>query len=331
LAEAVKVEDAVGKILLHDITAVDPEKGFKGRIFKKGHIIKEEDVEKLKQVGKDHIYIFELGSDEIHEDDAAKMLSKAIAGENTIAGDEPKEGKIDIKSTAYGVCKIDTDRLFKFNSVGEPSCATIYNNSVVEEGDKLGAVRIISLTAPKDDVDKALEITEDGIIKVIPFTDKKAGLIITGNEVYHGRIKDKFYDKLKPKLAELKCEITEKVILPDEQERIKNQILDFSKKYDLVILTGGTSVDPDDVTYKAIHDAGVENFIRGNPIQPGNMLTMGWIGDIPVVAVPAAAIFFKWTAFDLWLPRFLIGEKISKEEVIARAHGGLLQSIKEIR
>ena len=331
MAKVVKVEDAVGEILLHDITAVDPDKGFKGRIFKKGHIIRPEDVEKLKQVGKDNIYVFELSEDEIHEDDAAKVLSKAIAGENTVATDEPKEGKIDIKSTTFGVCKIDIEKLYKFNSVGEPSCPTIYNNSVVDEGDTIAAVRIISLTAPKKEIDEAVKIAGDGIVKVIPFTPKRAGLLITGNEVYHGRIKDKFYDKLKPKLQEFKCTIEEKQILPDDRQMIKEAIEEFSKKYDIVILTGGTSVDPDDVTYKAIHDAGVTGFIRGNPIQPGNMLTFGYKDNIPIVAIPAAAIYFKWTAFDIWLPRFLIGEKITKEEVIARAHGGLLQKIKEIR
>ncbi len=331
MAKVVKVEDAVGEVLLHDITGVIPEKGFKGRVFKKGHIIKEEDIKTLKNLGKEHIYVFEIGEDEIHEDEAAKLLSKALAGENTIAGDSPKEGKIVIKSTVFGVCKIDIDRLFEFNSVGEPSCPTIYNNSVVKEGDKLAAVRIISLMAPKSDIEKALKIAEGGIIKVVPFTPKRAGLIITGNEVYHGRIKDKFYDKLKPKLSEFLCEIEEKVILPDDKTQIEEKIKEFSKRFDLVILTGGTSVDPDDVTYKALQDAGVENFIRGNPIQPGNMITMGWIKDTPVVAVPAAALFFNKTAFDLWLPRFLIGEKISKEETIRRAHGGLLQSIKDIR
>ncbi len=331
MAKLVRVEDAVGEILLHDITKVDPDNGFKGRIFKKGHIIREEDIETLKKVGKDHIYIFEIGEDEIHENDAAVLLSKAAAGENTYLSKEPKEGKITIFSEVFGVCKIDTKKLFAFNSVGEPSMPTIYNNSVVEKGDKLAAVRIISLTAKKREIEEAVEIAKGGIVKVIPFSKKKAGLIITGNEVYHGRIKDKFYDKLKPKLKELLCDIEEKVILPDDREMIRDKIVEFSQKYDLVILTGGTSVDPDDVTYKALKDTKVENFIRGNPIQPGNMLTMGWIEKTPVVAVPAAALFFKKTAFDLWLPRFLIGEKISKEEVIFRSHGGLLEAIKDIR
>jgi len=326
MAKKIKVEDAVGQVLLHDITKVDGDK-FKGRIFKKGHIIREEDIEVLKSVGKDHIYIFEIKEDEIHENDAAYILADALMGENTYRSKEVKEGKLTIYSDTFGVCKIDVERLYKFNSVGEPSCPTIYNNTVVKKGDKLAAVRIISLVAPKEEVNKAAKIAEGGIIKVIPFTPKKAGLIVTGNEVYKGRIKDKFEEKLRPKLKEMLCEIEEKVILPDEKEQIRDKIKEFASKYDLVILTGGTSVDPDDVTYKAIHEAGVENYIRGNPIQPGNMLTMGWIEKTPIVAVPAAALFFKRTAFDIWLPRLLIGDIITKEEVIARAHGGLLEAV----
>ncbi len=326
MARIIKVEDAIGRALLHDITKVDKDK-FKGRIFKKGHIIQKEDVEVLKSVGKDHIYVFTIGDDEIHENDAAITLSNVIAGENTYLSKEPKEGKITIYSNVFGVCKIDVEKLNRFNSVGEPSCPTIYNNSIVKKGNKIGAVRIISLVAPKKDIEKAVQIAKGGILKVIPFTLKKAGLIITGNEVFKGRIKDKFEERLRPKLKEFLCEIEEKIILPDDRDQIREKIIQYSKKYDLVILTGGTSVDPDDVTYKAVKEAGVEDFIRGNPIQPGNMLTMGWINDTPVAAVPAAALFFKRTAFDIWLPRFLIGEKITKEEVIKRAHGGLLEAV----
>jgi molybdenum cofactor synthesis domain-containing protein len=324
----VKVEDAIGQVLLHDITKVDGDK-FKGRVFKKGHIIQKEDVEVLKDLGKEHIYIFEIKEDEIHENDAAYILADALMGENTYRSKEVKEGKLTIYSDTFGVCKINVEKLFEFNSVGEPSCPTIYNNSVVKKGDKLAAVRIISLVAKKDEVNKAAKIAKDagGIVKVIPFTNKKAGLIVTGNEVYKGRIKDKFEEKLRPKLKEFLCEIEEKVILPDDKDQIRDKIKEFSKKYDLVILTGGTSVDPDDVTYKALKEAGVKNYIRGNPIQPGNMLTMGWIDNTPIVAVPAAALFFKRTSFDIWLPRLLVGDVISKEEVIKRSHGGLLEAI----
>lgn len=323
MKKKVKVEEAVGMVLAHDITEVDLEKNFKGRAFKKGHIIREEDIEKLKKLGKEFIYVLELSEEEIHEDEAAKVLADALMGENLYRDPEPSEGKVNIYSEVFGVVKIDVERLIEFNMVGEPSCPTIHTNMWVKPGQKVAAVRIISLTAPKKEVEEAVKIAQGGIIRVVPFQEKRGGMIITGNEVYKGRIKDKFYDKLKPKLEFFKCKVEEKVILPDQEERIREKIEEFTDKYDIVVLTGGTSVDPDDVTYRAIKKAGAENFIRGNPIQPGNMLTMGWVKGKPVVAVPAAALFFKATAFDIWLPRLLIGDVITKREVAEKAHGGL--------
>ena len=319
----VKVEDAVGKVLLHDITEVNIERNFKGRAFKKGHIIRREDVERLKKLGKDYIYVLELSDDEIHEDDAAIVLADAIMGENTYRDEEPSEGKINIYSRVFGVVKIDTEKLLRFNMVGEPSCPTVHTNMYVRPDEKIAAVRIISLVALKREIEEAIKIAEGGIVRVVPFQNKSAGIIITGNEVYYGRIEDKFFDRLKPKLEFFKCEVKEKVILPDDKESIKEKIIEFSEKYDVVVLTGGTSVDPDDVTYRAVREAGVENFIRGNPIQPGNMLSMGWLKGKPVVAVPAAALFYKATSFDIWLPRLLIGDVISREEVALKSHGGL--------
>ncbi len=319
----VKVENAVGMVLVHDVTEVDLGRNYKGRAFKKGHVIRPEDVEKLKRLGKDYVYVLELSPDEIHEDEAAVLLAEAIMGENTYRDEEPREGKINIYSSVFGVVKVDVEKLFRFNMVGEPSCPTIHSDMYVKPGEKIAAVRIISLVAPRKEVKEAVRIAGDGIVRVVPFEEKRAGIIITGNEVYYGRIEDKFYERLKPKLEFFKCRVEEKVVLPDDKERIKQKILEFANRYDIVVLTGGTSVDPDDVTYKAVREAGVKNFIRGNPIQPGNMLSMGWLGKVPVVAVPAAALFFKATSFDIWLPRLLIGDVITKEEVARKSHGGL--------
>jgi len=194
----------------------------------------------------------------------------------------------------------------------------------VKERDTLAAVRIISLTAPRKEVEKAVRVAGPrGIIRVVPFTPKRVGLIITGTEIYNGRIQDRFHARLLPKLRYYLAKVEEKTVLPDDLESIKRAILDLTAKYDIVLLTGGTSVDPDDVTYRAIKEAGARPFIRGNPMQPGNMLTMGWIEGKPIVAVPAAALFFQATALDVWLPRLLVGDIITREEVVARCHGGL--------
>ena len=320
----IPVEEAIGCILPHDITEVDLEKNFKGRVFKKGHVIKKEDIEKLKLLGKDYIYVLKLEEDEIHENEAAILLSQALSGENTYRDKEPSEGKINIYAKVDGIFVYDIEILKKFNMVGEPSCPAIFPYTFVKKGQKLASVRIISLACKKEEVEKAINLLpKEGLFKVIPFSPKKAGLIITGNEIYYGRKKDAFYDKLKNKLKNYKVEIVEKVILPDDKEQIKEKIKEFSKKYDLVLLTGGTSVDPDDVTYLALRELNPENYIRGNPIQPGNMLTFGYVNNTPVVCIPAAALYYKVTSFDIWLPKFLLKERITKEEVAAKSIGGL--------
>lgn len=320
----VPIEKAVGCIIPHDITEVDLSKNFKGRAFKKGHIITEKDIEKLKLLGKDYIYVLKLEEDEIHEDEAAILLAQALSGENTYYDKEPKEGKINIYSKVDGIFVYDKGTLINFNMVGEPSCSAIFPYIFVKKNQKLASVRIISLACKKKEVKEAISLLpKEGLFKVIPLKLKKAGLIITGNEIYFGRKKDEFYDRLKNKLSQHKVEIKEKIILPDDKEKIKNTILYFSKKYDLVLLTGGTSVDPDDVTYLALKELKPENYIRGNPIQPGNMLTFGYVNGTPVVCIPAAALYYKVTSFDIWLPKFLLKEKISKEEVAAKSIGGL--------
>ncbi len=324
MVKTVKVEDAVGLRLAHDITKVDIENRFKGVAFKKGHKIREEDVKHLKALGKEEIYVLELGEDEIHEDEASILLADAIMGENTYRDKEPSEGKINIYAKTFGVLKVDREKLFKINMLEIPSCRTIFGDIYVEEGQKLASVRIIPLYTKKDIIDTALKIIGDkGIVKVVPFIEKKAGLIITGNEVYYGRIKDKFYDKLKPKLSFFKVNIEEKVILPDDENKIRNKIKEFIEKYDIVLLTGGTSVDPDDRTYKALKSLNPENYIRANPIEPGNMLTFGWINNKPIIAIPTSALYYRATSFDVWLPLILIGEKPTKEEVARKGYGGL--------
>lgn len=214
------------------------DRNFKGVAFKKGHIIREEDISKFKDLGKEYVYVLELKEDEIHEDEAAILLADALMGENLYRDDAPSEGKVKMYSSVFGVTHIDVDRIVEFNMIGEPSCPTIHDGMVVREGDCVAAVRIISLVAPREEVLRAAEVGRKAI-NVLPLLPKKAGLIITGTEVFTGRIKDRFRERLVPKLKKLLVEVAEYTILPDYLDRIKGKLLEYTEKYDLVVLTGG--------------------------------------------------------------------------------------------
>ena len=319
-----KIEEAIGYELLHDVTEVDGNKNFKGIAFKKGHKIKEEDIPKFKKIGKMHIFVKEKGDENlIHENEAAKILAPFIAGENIYFDKEPNEGKINFYSHIDGIFQVDKERVIQLNMLKIPSFPTIHNNFPVNKHKLVAAFRIIPLFCHREIIDKAKKIITEPVIKVLPFKIKNAGIIVTGNEVYNGIIEDKFVPLLTKKLNKYNVSVENSVILPDDKTLIKNKIIEFAERIDLILITGGTSVDPDDETKQAMKEAGVKVVQEGIPIQPGNNLTIGYLKDIPVVAIPAAAIYFKTTSFDIFLPQILAGKRINQEDLAELSIGGL--------
>jgi len=318
----VKTQDAVGLVLSHDVTKIVPNE-FKGRLFKKGHIIREEDIEKLLDIGKEHIYIIEPKENEVHENDAALILKDIIMGENVVCSDEIKEGKIDFFADKDGVLKIDKESLFKINSIGEIVVSTLHNNTPIKKGEKIGATRVIPLLIDKEKLEKAKEIQK--VISINEITTKNALLITTGNEVYNGRIKDAFYPVIERKLKEYNSNLVKQVILPDKKELITENIIKAveEEKVDLVICTGGMSVDPDDVTPSAIIDCGGEIVTYGSPILPGAMFLLAYYKNTPILGVPSCAMYSKRTVLDLILPRVLSDEKLNINDIVEYGHGGL--------
>ncbi|KAA0259514.1 molybdopterin-binding protein [Deferribacter autotrophicus] len=321
----VKVEDAVGFRLAHDITEVNLEKKFKGVAFKRGYLIKKEDIERLKSLGKYYVFVLDEinATDFVHEDDAATELAPYIAGENIFYDEQPSEGKINFYATTHGLLKIDKQRVISINKLKIPSLPTKHSNIPVKKGDTVAAFRIIPLYCEKELVAEVKKILSSPAIKVVPYKLKSAGIIVTGNEIYNGKIKDKFYPLMESKLKEYGLKITDTSILPDDKEIITAEIKIFLKKVDILFITGGTSVDPDDNTKLAIKEAGVNIVQEGNPIQPGNNFTIGYFDDIPVCAVPAAALYYRATALDIFLPRLLAGEQITADEIAEYSVGGL--------
>ena len=319
----IKVEDAVGCILSHDVTQIIPGK-FKGRAFKKGHIIKEEDIQKLLDIGKEHIYVWEPKEGELHENDAAIRISNLVVGEGVAKSEEIKEGKVDFFADRDGVLRIDKEKLFTINSIGEIIVSTLHNNTPIKKGEKIGATRVIPLIIDEKPILKAEELVKNRVIWVDEIKPKKCLLITTGNEVYKGRIKDAFLPVIKAKLGYYGSEVIRQVILPDEKDKIIEEIQKgLEEKVDMIICTGGMSVDPDDVTTTAIKESGGELVTYGSPVLPGAMFLLAYHNDTPILGVPSCAMYSKRTVLDLVLPRVLADERLSFEDIAHYGHGGL--------
>lgn len=318
----IKVQDAVGSALCHDLTKIVPGE-FKGVAFKRGHIITEEDIPVLLSMGKEHLYVWEENADILHENEAAIRLRDLTAGENLYFSDI-KEGKIEFFADSFGLLKIDVQKLFQLNNFGEIILSTIHNNTVVKKGNKVAATKIIPLTIGKNKLEEAEKLIGGNIVNVIPIRPKKVAIVTTGSEVYKGRIKDSFRPILEEKLGEYGCEILGQTILPDDLGSIEKAIASWLEKgAEMVLCTGGMSVDADDLTPTAIKNSGAELIVYGTPVLPGAMLLLSYKGDIPILGLPGSVIFAKRTMFDLLLPRVLAGEKLTREDIAAYAHGGL--------
>lgn len=327
--EKVKTENAVGMVLGHDITEIVPGK-LKGIGFKKGHIVREEDIEKLLRIGEEHIYVFKLEVGHIHEDDAAIRLGNLFAGPGIYFTD-PGEGKINIKPEYTGYLKINRDLLDDVNDFGQITLATIQGDRYIGKDELIAGCRIIPLTIDEKKIDKIEELVKgkDPIFEIIPFIEMKVGLIITGSEVYKGRIEDKFAPVIERKVAQFGSDIFHKTIVPDDIEEIKASILEAKELgAEMIIVTGGMSVDPDDKTPGAIKATGADVVSYGTPILPGAMLMLAYLDGIPVFGLPGCVMFSKITAFDLLLPRIFAGKKIVRRDITRMGYGGQCLSCK---
>lgn len=319
----IKTVDAVGHVLCHDITKIIPGE-FKGRAFKKGHVVKEEDIPVLLSIGKDNLYVWEQTEGMVHENDAAVFLKDLTAG-NNLEFSEIKEGKIDFIAKVDGVLKIDVDTLFKLNMIDDIMVSTLHNNFVVKKGLKVAGTRVIPLLIKEEILEEAKRVIgEKKIIEIVPIESKKVGIITTGNEVFHKRIVDKFGPVIINKVEKFGCKVIGQTICPDDEEIITKAIKDFvDQGAELICCTGGMSVDPDDVTPTAIKNSGAELVTYGSPILPGAMFLLAYLNEVPIMGIPGCAMYNKTTVFDVVLPRLLINEKLTKADIAKYGHGGL--------
>ena len=323
MLKVIPVEEAVGLPLAHDITEIVPGK-HKGPAFRRGHVIRPEDVSKLLDVGKAHIYVMELERDELHEEDAAKRLAKAAAGPN-IRFSGPVEGKISLIAETAGLLKIDEARLNRFNALGELMLATLTTNRYVTKGEVIAGTRTIPVVVKEELVEQAEAICKDKpIVTIVPIPSRRVHLIVTGSEVYTGRIKDGFEPVIRRKLAEMGTELESTKLSPDDSDIIAGHIKNARQAgADLILVSGGMSVDPDDLTPEGIRRSGAQVECHGFPVLPGSMFLMAYLKDTPVLGLSGCVMHDPVTAFDVLLPRLLAGEKISRSDIVSMGHGGL--------
>ena len=322
----IKIEDAIGRVLGHDVTQIIPEQ-FKGPRFKRGHLIREEDIPEFLKIGKEHVYVMDVKAGAVHEDDAALRLGKAFSGENIdLTG--PSEGKVTFHSKIKGILKINLPLLHRINLSGNIILSTLHRYTPCTPGMAVGATRIISLIAPEREIEKIENWCKKGgpVIEILPYRKVNIGVVVTGNEFFKGRTEDRFDDRVGKKILNLGSRVVKKKVVPDEIHQIAQALLELQNdNIDLILITGGLSVDPDDVTRAGIKKAGTKIIFYGTPVLPGAMFLYGMLGEKPLLGLPACVFYHKATLFDIIFPRILAGEVLRKREISLLGHGGFCQ------
>lgn len=352
----VPLAEAVGMVLGHDITEIRREE-FKGRAFKKGHVVRSEDLCHLRRLGKEHVFAMTIGADEMHEDEAAWELSKVLAGEGVAVQGEPSEGKISLVASRDGLLKINVGGLRHLNVTGDLMCATLHTNTRVRKGMVVAGTRAIPLVLKRSVIDEARAVAEHfgRLLEVKEMRRPRAGVVVTGNEVYSGRVRDAFGPVIQRKIEEYDGVIVGILTAPDDEVMIARRLRELiDRGADLLVTTGGMSVDPDDVTRFAIRQLGATDMTYGSAVLPGAMVLTAYVektgfgiqdsggstrnrapeGDasvIPVIGIPACGMYHQRTVFDLLLPRILAGERIGRSELAELGHGGLCLNCGECR
>jgi molybdenum cofactor synthesis domain-containing protein len=362
-AKVVPVDQAVGMVLAHDVTEIRKNE-FKGQAFRKGHVIRQEDIPRLKKIGKEHLFALRLSADEMHENDAALALGRALGGSGVTLQGEPREGKVMLIADRDGLLTIDQQALFGINMLGDVLCSTLHTNTVVKKGSMLAGAKVVPLVVKRAVIEQADAIARRacaGVISVKGMRKPRAGVVITGREVFEGKIEDGFAPVIRRKIEDLGGEIVATYFAPDDKEFIRQRLRELlAAGADLLITTGGMSVDPDDVTRFAIRDLGAVDVVYGSPVLPGAMVLVGYIQKtdnrnqitdkmqknrsslssdlntltsdiVPIIGIPACGMYHRTTIVELLLPRILAGEKISRRELALLGHGGMCLNCGECR
>ena len=327
--KCIKTTEAVGHVLCHDITRIVKDV-VKDTAFRKGHIVEEKDIPVLLSLGKDNLYVWEKDENTLHENEAAQILCDVCINDNMHPSDV-KEGKIELIADCDGVFQVDVKRLDAINEIDEIMIATRHTNFPVKKGDRLLGTRVIPLVIAKEKMEQVKKTAgETPLVSLTPYKKKTVGIVTTGNEVYYGRIKDTFTPVIIEKMKEYKIEVCGHIVCNDDMEKITKAILELKEKgAEMIVCTGGMSVDPDDKTPLAIKNTGARIVSYGAPVLPGAMFLLAYAENgTPIVGLPGCVMYSKRTIFDLVLPRLIADDEVKADELAGLGEGGLCLNCK---
>lgn len=330
--KVVPVQEAVGMVLCHDLTRIVPEE-FKGPAFRKGHVVRSEDIPLLLNMGKEHLYVLSLSEGQIHENEAAERISRAAAGPGVEFSDV-SEGRVNLLATHAGLLKIHVDILEAVNDLEGVAFATIHNNQAVTRRRQLAGTRVVPLVIEEKRIEavEAICAERGPVVEVKPFLAWKVALVTTGSEIFSGRIKDRFGPVVRDKFAALGSEVVNQALVSDDPAMTQQAIREaLALGADMVVCTGGMSVDPDDQTPSSIAAVADEIVTYGSPTFPGAMFMLAYVGDKPVLGLPGCVMYHKASIFELVVPRILAGERLTRKDIVKLGHGGFCAGCGECR
>ena len=320
--KTVPVQKAIGMVLCHDMTQIIPGE-IKGPAFKKGHVIAEEDIAKLLEIGKEHIYVLNMEKGHIHENEAAERIAKAATGPG-ITLSNVSEGRINFIASP-GLLDINTEALNRINSIEEVVLATMHDGQQVTESHPVAGTRVVPLVIDEKKIEQVEAICAEYpyVVGIRPFQHHNVGLVTTGSEVYHGRIMDKFGPVIRKKFSTLGSSVMDQRLTSDDPSMTRDAILAFiAEGAEMVVVTGGMSVDPDDQTPTAIRATGADVITYGSPTFPGVMFMLAIRDGVPILGLPGCVMYYRASIFDLVVPRLLAGEDVTRETIVGMGHGG---------
>jgi len=326
----VPVQDAIGMVLCHDLTRIVPG-DVKERAFKKGHVVQEEDIQALLEIGKEHLYVWDLPGGFIHENEAASRIANAAAGPG-ITLTEVCEGRINLIASQDGLLKINIKALNRINDIDEMVFGTLHTDQQVNKDRAVAGTRVVPLTIEEKKIEQVERICQQAfpLVEVKPFLARNIGMVTTGSEIYKGLIKDRFGPVLKQKFGTLNGSITRQIFTSDDLTATANAIKELADEgADMVVVTGGMSVDADDQTPAAIRATGASVETYGSPVFPGAMFMLAYLGDVPVVGLPGCVMYYKASIFELIIPRLMAGERVTRQDIVKLGHGGFCETCPE--